>query len=238
MANTRFNGLSFARQGLQVATLVIVPVVLVSLLIGVLLLLPTITHIEWLFWVITMAAIFAIAGLTLLAYFRWAVVPCVVEVGDNKIIINLKKRTLFYPYKIKEILLGNVRNAACNTDNQAGKDYISITTRSPYKTYTLQYVDGSGNDTTHNVWQEIEAMLIEYNGDSRHQQITSINLLQRGFIKVLLFITGGFFIAFTIALIIDPSYRTWDRVPTYIIFGLLFFGLLGAMYKAKNRNNT
>jgi hypothetical protein len=56
--------------------------------------------------------------------------------------------------------------------------------------------------------------------------------------KVLLFASGGFFIAFTIALIVDSDYRTWDRMPTYISFGLLFLGLLASWHNAKKRNNT
>ena len=58
----RFEGLTFARQGLQVATLVVVPLVLVSVLVGGLLLFPQLANsAEWLFIITIMLFLCGIA---------------------------------------------------------------------------------------------------------------------------------------------------------------------------------
>ncbi len=238
MANTRFEGLSFARQGLQVATLVVVPLFLVLFLIGGILLIPDLGENDWLIIVISMVFIFLIAMLTLRAYFKWAVVPCTVEIGSNEITVLIENKSLFYPFGKRVFKLENISNACCNLDERLSKSFITLSIRKPKATYCIQYLDDRADDTNPEVWQQIEAMLIEYNGDSRHEQIGSVGFFQGGLMKVLLVISGLFFIAFTVALIVDSSYRTWDRMPTYISFGVLFFGLLASWYTAKKRNNT
>lgn len=54
------------------------------------------------------------------------------------------------------------------------------------------------------------------------------------FFWLMLVISGGFLIAFTIALIIEPYYRTWDRAFTYLFFVVLFVKLL-AQYIASRK---
>lgn len=54
------------------------------------------------------------------------------------------------------------------------------------------------------------------------------------FFWVMLVMSGGFLIAFTIALIIEPYYRTWDRAFTYLLF-LLLFVKLSAQYIASRK---
>lgn len=238
MANTRFEGLSFARQGLQVATLVVVPLFLVLFLIGGILLIPDLGENDWLIIVISMVFIFLIAMLTLRAYFKWAVVPCTVEIGSNEITVLIEKKSLFYPFGKRVFKLENISNACCNLDERLAKSFITLSTRKPKATYCIQYLDDRADDTNPEVWQQIEAMLIEYNGDSRHEQIGSVGFFQGGLMNVLLVMSGLFFIAFFVALIVDSDYRTWDRMPTYISFGVLFIYLLALRYTTKKRNNT
>ncbi len=231
----RFEGLTFARQGLQVATLVVMPLILVPALIGVLLLVPHIGDIEWLFVIITMACIGLIAWATIKAYFAWAVVPCTVDVGNNQITINLTKRTVFYPYSQKIITMANIRNASCSIDMRLGKSFINIKTHKPKATYMLQYLDERADDPSPLLWQQIEVLVNKYNAEQGSEVIHSKPFFEGGFMTVILIVSGVFFLAFNITLIVDSSYRTWDRLPTYLMFALLFFGMLASRIASKMR---
>lgn len=56
------------------------------------------------------------------------------------------------------------------------------------------------------------------------------------FLWITAIVTGGFFIAFNVALIISERHRTWDRAPGYIIFGLIFIASVARLI-AISKNN-
>jgi hypothetical protein len=55
------------------------------------------------------------------------------------------------------------------------------------------------------------------------------------FFWIILIMSGAFLVAFTVALIVEPYYRTWDRAFTYITFALLFTYLLAQYIAARKR---
>ncbi len=100
------------------ATLVVVPLFFVLFLIGGILLIPDLGENDWLIIVISMVFIFFIAMLTLRAYFKWAVVPCTVEIGSNEITVLIENKSLFYPFGKRVFKLENISNACCNLDER------------------------------------------------------------------------------------------------------------------------
>ena len=233
----RFDGLTFARQGLQVATLVVVPLVLVPALVGVLILVPHIGNIEWLFVLITMACIGLIAWASIKAYFAWAVVPCTVDVGNNEIVITLHKRTLFYPYRQKIITPANIINASCNMDVRLGKSFVNIKTYKPKATYMLQYLDDRADDPNPVVWTNIEALINVYNQNQGTNQITNVGFFEGGAVKWLMYICGVFLVAFAITMIVDSNYRTTDHYFKLGYFAFVFAGLYYSIQYAKKQRN-
>lgn len=233
----RFEGLTFARQGLQVLVLVVTPFLFTGILFGLFLLFPDLLNVEWLYMGFAVVFLILTIYITLKVYYKSALIPCSIELTAHSIVIVNEGRNLFYPFKQKVIPLDNVKNASCSSDTRLNKAFINITTRHPKTTYAIQYLDERADNPNPEVWQQIEAILGEYNTDERHEKITKTGFFEGWAMLPLMFISGAFIIAFSIAMAVDSEYRNTERVIKFIAFLVIFLGLLSSYLYNKKRNN-